>query len=63
VAHACDSNYSRGRDQEDHSSKPAQANSSQEKKKITKKGWWSVAQDIGPEFKPQYQKKKKRINV
>jgi hypothetical protein len=31
--------------QEDHGSKPAQANSSQDpilkKKKITKKGWWS----------------------
>jgi hypothetical protein len=28
VAHAYNPSYSRGRDQEDHSSKPAQANSS-----------------------------------
>jgi hypothetical protein len=27
VAHACNSNYSGGRDQEDHGSKPARANS------------------------------------
>jgi hypothetical protein len=26
VAHACNPSYSRGRDQEDHSSKPAEAN-------------------------------------
>jgi hypothetical protein len=52
VAHACNPSYLGGRDQEDHSSKPAWANSSQDpilKKHITKKGWWS-----GPEFKPQY---------
>jgi hypothetical protein len=29
VAHTCNRNFSRGIDQEDHSSKPAQANSSQ----------------------------------
>jgi hypothetical protein len=28
------------------------------KKPITEKGWWST-QGIGPEFKPQYHKKKK----
>jgi hypothetical protein len=28
VAHACNPNYSGGRDQEDHGSKPAQADSS-----------------------------------
>jgi hypothetical protein len=28
VAHACNPSYSGGRDQDDHSSKPAQANSS-----------------------------------
>jgi hypothetical protein len=41
VAHPCNSSYSGGRDQEDHSSKPAQANSSRDpisKKPITKKG-------------------------
>jgi hypothetical protein len=40
-AHACDPSYLGGRDQEDHSSKPAQANSSQDpisKKPIIKKG-------------------------
>jgi hypothetical protein len=39
----CNPNYSGGRDQEDHSSKPALANSSQDpisKKSIIKKGWW-----------------------
>jgi hypothetical protein len=30
VAHTCNPSYSGGRDQEDHSSKPAQANSSQD---------------------------------
>jgi hypothetical protein len=55
VAHTCNPSYSGGRDQKDHSSKPARAN----KKNITK---WTggVAQDIGPEFKPQYLKKKKK---
>jgi hypothetical protein len=42
VAHAFNPSYPGGRDQEDHSLKPAQANSSQhpilKKKKITKKG-------------------------
>jgi hypothetical protein len=44
VAHACNPSYSGGRDQEDHSSKPAQENSSQDpisKKPSTKKGWRS----------------------
>jgi hypothetical protein len=57
--HACNPNYSGGRDQEDCGLEPPQANSSQDpiaknkKKAITKKGWWS---DSSPEFKPQYQK-------
>jgi hypothetical protein len=44
VAHAYNTNYSGGRYQEDHSSKPAQANSLQDlisKIPITKNGWWS----------------------
>jgi hypothetical protein len=45
VAHACNPNNSGGSDQEDHGSKPAWANSSQDpiskKKNIAKKGWWS----------------------
>jgi hypothetical protein len=54
--------YSGGRDQEDHGSKPVQANSSKDpiskKKKIThkKKRAGGVTQGVGPEFKPQYQK-------
>jgi hypothetical protein len=42
VAHTYNPNYIGGRDQEDHSSKPAQANSSQDpfsKNPITRKGW------------------------
>jgi hypothetical protein len=44
VAHACNSSYSGGRDQEDWGSKPGSANSSQapmSKNPITKKDWWS----------------------
>jgi hypothetical protein len=43
-AHTCNPGFSGGRDQEDHGSKPAWANSSQDpnlKKPITKKWWWS----------------------
>jgi hypothetical protein len=44
VAHTCNPNYSRVRDQEDHGSRPSQANSSQDPlSKILniKEGWWS----------------------
>jgi hypothetical protein len=45
VAHTCNPNYSRGRDQDDCSSKSAQANSLWDpilkKKIITKMRWWS----------------------
>jgi hypothetical protein len=44
--------------------KPAQTNSSRDpilKKPITKKWTVGVAQNIGPEFKPQHCKKKKII--
>jgi hypothetical protein len=61
VAHACNPSYSGGRDQKDHGSKPAQANSSMRpylQKKIQNRAG-GVAQDVGPEFKPQYCKKKK----
>jgi hypothetical protein len=76
VAHACNPSYSGDRDQEDHGLKPAQANSSQDpisKKPITKKQnkknhqknpsqkrAGEVTQGVGPEFKPQYKKKKER---
>jgi hypothetical protein len=54
VAHAYNSSYSEGRDQEDHGSKPAQANSSRDpisKNTITRKlvKWLKV----GPIFKLQ----------
>jgi hypothetical protein len=63
VAHACNPSCSEGRDQEDHGSKPAQANRSQEpisKKKPSQKRAGEVVQGVGPEFKPQYCKKKKK---
>jgi hypothetical protein len=53
VTHACNPSYSGGRDQEDCSSKPAQANSSWgpiKKKTITKAG--GVIEGVGPKFKP-----------
>jgi hypothetical protein len=46
-----------GRDQEDRSLKPAQANSPQDpiwKKNLHKKRAGGVAQDVGPDFKSQY---------
>jgi hypothetical protein len=55
VAHACNPSYTGGRDQEDCGSKPAQANSLRDpisKKLITKRAG-GVAQDEGPDFKPQ----------
>jgi hypothetical protein len=61
VAHTCNPSYSGDRDQEDCSSKPAQADSSQDlisEKPITIKRADEVAQGVRSEFKPQYQKKK-----
>jgi hypothetical protein len=43
VAHSCNPSYSGGRDQEDHSSKPSQANNSGNpilKSSSQKYGWW-----------------------
>jgi hypothetical protein len=62
VAHACIPSYSGGRDQEDHSLKPAQANSLRDSisKIPNTKRAGGVAQGIGPEFKPWYGKKKKK---
>jgi hypothetical protein len=64
VAYTCNPSYSGGREQEDGDLKPSWANSSRDpisKMPITKKkkGAGGVAQGEGPEFKPQYQKKKK----
>jgi hypothetical protein len=51
--------YSGDRDQEDHGSKPAQANSTRDpisKKSPSPKRADGVAQGVGPEFKPQKKK-------
>jgi hypothetical protein len=61
VAHACHPSYSGGRDQEDHSWKPARGNTSRDlilKKKNHKKRAGGVAQGVDPEVKPQYHKNK-----
>jgi hypothetical protein len=61
-AHACNPSYSGGRDQEDCSLKSARTKGSRDpilKKPLTKKEAGGVAQCVGPEFKPQYHKKKK----
>jgi hypothetical protein len=73
VAHACTPTYSGGRDQEDHSSKPAWANSSRgpiskkkkerkKKRKKSQKRAGGAAQGTDTKFKPQYFKKKKGMN-
>jgi hypothetical protein len=63
VSHTYNPRYSGGRDQEDHGSKSTQANSLQDliSKTPSHKRAGGVAQDVGPEFKPQYCKKKKKI--
>jgi hypothetical protein len=56
VAHACNSSYSGGRNQEDSSSKSARANSSRDpisKIPDTKRAG-GVAPRTNPKFKPQY---------
>jgi hypothetical protein len=61
-ARTCNPSYSGGRDQEDCGSKLAQANSYKtlSQKNPSQERAGGVAQGIGPEFKPQYHKKKKR---
>jgi hypothetical protein len=57
VAHACNPSYSGGRDQEDPSSKSAQANIVQDpilQNNLSQKRAGGVAQVVGPEFKRQY---------
>jgi hypothetical protein len=64
VAHACNPSYSGGSDQEDPSSKPAWASNSGDpilNKTITQKKAGTVAQGLGPEFKPQYRERKKSL--
>jgi hypothetical protein len=57
--------YSGGRDQVDCSLKPAQANSLLDPIliKLTTKRAGGVAQGVGPEFRSQYYKKRKKIEV
>jgi hypothetical protein len=61
VAHTCNPNYSRGRNQEDRGSKPVWANGSQDSilKNPSQKSSNGVAQGVGPEFKPSTEKTKK----
>jgi hypothetical protein len=62
VAHVYNPSYSGGRNQEDRGSKPAWANTLQDpilKKTHHKKRSGGVAQDVGPEFKSQYQKRER----
>jgi hypothetical protein len=64
VAHACNPNYSGDRDQEDHSSKPAPANSSQDPivKNPSQKRAGGTVQGVDPEFKtPVPPPKKKKV--
>jgi hypothetical protein len=64
VAHAYNSSYSGGKNQEDHGLEPAWANSSSDLilKNPSQKRADGVAQSVGPEFKPQYWKRKKSCN-
>jgi hypothetical protein len=68
VGHACNPGYSGGRDLEDCGLKPAQANSlrdpiSKKPHHAHKKRAGGVAQGVGPEFKPQTAKKKKKVYI
>jgi hypothetical protein len=62
VAHTCNPSYSGGRDQEDHSSKPARkiVLKTLSRKNPSQKRAGGVAQGVDPEFKPQYCKNKKQ---
>jgi hypothetical protein len=65
VAHACNPSYLGGRDQEDHGSKPAQANSLQDptsKKNPSQKWAGGVTRGVGPEFKPQCHKRERETS-
>jgi hypothetical protein len=56
--------YSGGRDQEDCDSKPAQiVGDPASKNPITKRLKCGVAQGVGPEFKPQHHKKKRKKSI
>jgi hypothetical protein len=64
MAHACNPSYSEGRDQEDHSLKPAQANSLWDgisKKIFTRKGWQRGSRCRSWVQTPVPQKKKRNL--
>jgi hypothetical protein len=63
VAHTCNPSYSGGRNQKDCGSKPAQqiVQETLSLKNSSQKRAGGVAQGVGPEFKPQYWKKKKSL--
>jgi hypothetical protein len=63
VAHIYNPSHSGGRDQEDQGIKPTKVNSLQDPilKNPSQERGDRVAQGIGPEFKPQYCKKKKNL--
>jgi hypothetical protein len=64
VSHACNPSYPGSRDQENHGSKPAGANNSQDpiskkrKKNLLIKRACGVTQSVDPEFQPQFHKNK-----
>jgi hypothetical protein len=62
MAQACNPSYSGDQDQEDNGSKPARQMVSKtlSQKKPLQKRAGGVAKGVGPEFKPQYCKKKKK---
>jgi hypothetical protein len=62
VAYCYNPSYSGDRDQEDRSSKPAPqiVRETLSQKNPSHKRAGGVAQGVGPEFKPQYHKKKKK---
>jgi hypothetical protein len=61
VTHVCNPSYSEGRDQEDHCSRLLQiVCKTLSRKNPSQKRAGRVAHSVGPEFKPQYCKKKKR---
>jgi hypothetical protein len=63
VRHFCNPSYSGGRDQDDCGLKLAPSKQfikTLSQKNPSQKGAGGVAQNVGPEFKPQHHKKKKR---
>jgi hypothetical protein len=62
VAHSCNPIYSGGKDLEDHGLKPAGqiVHKTLPLKNPSQKKTGGVTQNVDPEFKPQYCKKKKK---